>query len=218
MDSFIRFLYYSNEFDTAGHHLHELDVPLRGQRRDVRPSAGPAPEWVDHYLDLYAQIRPNLVKHADGYPTADQLRSLYKIGNITNVGEMDPGHRGLGVDQEGHPRRRHAPALHPGVGWQQHDRARAEVDPGAVPGHPRVAGDRREDQPQGRRSTTSSTRTPRSTATSSPNWPGIKIIDNQRQFWSLRVPVDAAVTPLPSQAVAEGAVDGAEPARRHTAR
>jgi hypothetical protein len=40
------------------------------------------------YLDLYAQIRPNLVKHADGYPTVDELRSVYKIGNITNVGEM----------------------------------------------------------------------------------------------------------------------------------
>ena len=34
------------------------------------------------------QIRPNLVKQADGYPTADHLRGLFKIGNITNVGEM----------------------------------------------------------------------------------------------------------------------------------
>ena len=28
------------------------------------------------------------VRHDDGYPTADELRAVYKIGNITNVGEM----------------------------------------------------------------------------------------------------------------------------------
>lgn len=46
-------------------------------------------EWVDHYIDLYEKLYPNLRRHADGYPTPARLRSLYKIGNIDNVSEMD---------------------------------------------------------------------------------------------------------------------------------
>src|SRR5690349_13674129 len=88
MDSFIRYLYYSNEFDTAGIIYTSSTFHYAGNGSTVNAFRWTGTEWLNHYLDLYAQIRPNLIKHADGYPTVEQLRSLYKIGNISNVGEM----------------------------------------------------------------------------------------------------------------------------------
>jgi Protein of unknown function (DUF1593) len=88
MDSFIRYLYYSNEFDTAGIVYTSSTYHYSGNGTTVQPFRWTGTDWVNRYLDEYAQIRPNLVKHADGYPTADYLKSVYKIGNVTNVGEM----------------------------------------------------------------------------------------------------------------------------------
>ncbi|MEU6731524.1 nucleoside hydrolase-like domain-containing protein [Nonomuraea wenchangensis] len=45
--------------------------------------------WIPYYLDKYAQVYPNLVKHDPDYPTPGYLRSIYKYGNIKVVGEMD---------------------------------------------------------------------------------------------------------------------------------
>src|SRR5262245_43336436 len=87
MDSFIRFLYYSNEFDIAGIIYTSSTYHYSGNGSNVNPFRWTGLEWVNHYIDLYDQIRPNLIKHASGYPTADELRALYKVGNITNVGE-----------------------------------------------------------------------------------------------------------------------------------
>lgn len=88
MDSFIRWLYYANEFDTAGIVLTSSRFHWAGNGADVKPYRWTGTEWVNDYLDRYAKIYPNLRKHAHGYPSPQQLRSLYKIGNITNVGEM----------------------------------------------------------------------------------------------------------------------------------
>ena len=71
------------------HHLHELDGPLRGQRCRRRGALPVDRHRVGRAVPRPLRpIRPNLVRHDDGYPTADELRAVYKIGNITNVGEM----------------------------------------------------------------------------------------------------------------------------------
>ena len=74
MDSFIRYLYYSNEFDTAGIIYTSSTFHYAGNGADVAPFRWTGTEWVTRYLDHYAQIRPNLVKHAGGCPTAEHLR------------------------------------------------------------------------------------------------------------------------------------------------
>ncbi|MEO3858021.1 nucleoside hydrolase-like domain-containing protein [Acrocarpospora sp. B8E8] len=88
MDSFIRFLYYANEFDIAGIIYSSSRFHWAGDGGSVAPFRWTGTEWVNQYIDLYAQLYPNLKKHADGYPTPATLRSLYKIGNIENVSEM----------------------------------------------------------------------------------------------------------------------------------
>ncbi|MER7692812.1 nucleoside hydrolase-like domain-containing protein [Streptomyces sp. NPDC097610] len=88
LDSFIRFLYYSNEFDTAGIVLTSSRYHWAGNGDTVAPYRWTGTQWVNDYIDRYARIYPNLRKHADGYPTPARLRSLYKIGNIENVSDM----------------------------------------------------------------------------------------------------------------------------------
>lgn len=89
MDSFIRYLYYANEFDTEGIVLTSSTFHWAGNGGAVAPFRWTGTEWIDDYIDKYGAIYPNLSSHADGYPTPEYLRSIYKIGNITNVGEMD---------------------------------------------------------------------------------------------------------------------------------
>ena len=105
MDSFIRFLYYANEFDLEGIVYSSSIFHWRGE--DPEAPAGPTAcggwagrgpctepwrwtgtEWVDEYIDRYEEIYPNLVQHADGYPTPDHLRSIYRIGNVDWSGDM----------------------------------------------------------------------------------------------------------------------------------
>lgn len=88
MDSFLRFLYYANEFDIAGIVYSSSRYHWAGDGSTVPPFRWTGTEWVNHYIDLYAQLYPNLRKHAHGYPTPAELRSLYKIGNVENVSEM----------------------------------------------------------------------------------------------------------------------------------
>lgn len=64
---------------------HYAGDPEKG----VEPYRWTGTDWINQMLDAYEQVQPNLVKHAKGYPTADELRRITKIGNIKSVGEMD---------------------------------------------------------------------------------------------------------------------------------
>lgn len=45
-------------------------------------------DWMQAQIDEYEVIYPNLIKHAEGYPTPDYLRSIIKIGNVGYSGDM----------------------------------------------------------------------------------------------------------------------------------
>ncbi len=89
MDSFIRYLYYANEFKTEGIVLTSSTFHYAGNGSDIDPYRWTGTTWINDYIDKYAKIYPNLRKHDSGYPSPSYLRSIYKVGNITNVGEMD---------------------------------------------------------------------------------------------------------------------------------
>ena len=89
MNSFIRYLYYSNEFDTEAIVLTSSEFHWAGNGADVAPFRWTGTQWINAYIDAYAEIYHNLAAQDDGYPTPEYLHSIYKIGNITNVGEMD---------------------------------------------------------------------------------------------------------------------------------
>jgi hypothetical protein len=44
---------------------------------------------VEPYLNAYAEVYPNLVKHDPAYPTPEYLRSRTALGNVKSEGDMD---------------------------------------------------------------------------------------------------------------------------------
>lgn len=79
--SLIRFLLYSNQFDVEG----------LVATTSIHQKTRIAPESILKVLDAYGKIHPNLVKHEQGYPTKDELKSKVKKGaatyGMTGVGE-----------------------------------------------------------------------------------------------------------------------------------
>ncbi len=80
--SMVRFLLYANEWDIEGivksssqYHAHGHDW------------AGD--DWVQPYLNAYAEVYPNLVKHDSAYPSPAYLRSRTRLGNVEAEGTMN---------------------------------------------------------------------------------------------------------------------------------
>jgi len=90
--SLIRFLLFSNEFDVEG--IVATSNMRHGQT--VRP------ELVRQAIDAYAQVWPNLRRHATGYPDPAQLRARVKSGQPA-AGPQVPIEQsvGEGKDTEG---------------------------------------------------------------------------------------------------------------------
>ena len=105
VDSYIRMLLYANEFNIEGlvysssmwHYkgdgngtkfISKMETTKKkyGERTDLR---WPGTTWMNPLLDAYEEVYPNLIKHAKGFPTADHLRSLVRVGNIDFEGEME---------------------------------------------------------------------------------------------------------------------------------
>ncbi|MEL6944684.1 MAG: DUF1593 domain-containing protein, partial [Bacteroidota bacterium] len=105
IDSFIRMLLYANEFQIEGliysssmwHYKGdgqgttftsemEMTRNIYGEQTDLR-WAGVT--WMDSLITAYEEVYPNLVQHAEGFPTPSYLRSLIRVGNIDFEGEME---------------------------------------------------------------------------------------------------------------------------------
>ncbi len=70
--SFVRFLMYVSDFDVVGIVQNNSRFQRDGHSDD---------RWVERELDLYEQALPNLRVHHAGFPEADFLRSLVRVGN-----------------------------------------------------------------------------------------------------------------------------------------
>jgi hypothetical protein len=81
--SMVRFLLYANEWDIEGIILSSSQYHWQGRR------SWSGDDWVQPYLEAYAKVHPNLIKHDPRYPTAEFLRSRTLLGNVKAEGEMD---------------------------------------------------------------------------------------------------------------------------------
>ena len=68
--SLVRFLLYSNQFDVEG----LVASTSTWMKARVRPDV------INTVLDAYAQVQPNLLKHAQGFPTTAALRQVVVPG------------------------------------------------------------------------------------------------------------------------------------------
>jgi len=89
--SFARFLMMANEYDIEGIILTSSQfhwaggVQANGSNVNARSWMGF--DWMGEWIDAYSEGYENLIKHADGYPTPEYLRSITVQGNIINQGE-----------------------------------------------------------------------------------------------------------------------------------
>jgi hypothetical protein len=79
-ESMVRFLVYSNEYDVEGL-IATTSVWLKNKVR---------PENIRERIEAYGKVRGNLLKHAQGYPTAEHLL------NVTKAGLPEFGMEGIG--------------------------------------------------------------------------------------------------------------------------
>jgi hypothetical protein len=105
VDSFIRMLLYANEFSIEGliysssmwHYkgdgkgtkfISEMKWTKEryGERTELR---WPGTNWMQELIAEYEKIYPKLSQHADGFPSADHLSSLIRVGNIDFEGAME---------------------------------------------------------------------------------------------------------------------------------
>lgn len=73
--SMVRLMVYANEFDTEGLIATASGTPGELKEKVVKP------HLIREIVGAYGQIRGNLAKHAQGYPTADDLLARIKPGN-----------------------------------------------------------------------------------------------------------------------------------------
>jgi len=108
-NSLRHFLFYANEVELQGivqtsSKFHWIGVP-GAKKPEVQtkddfsggeesgpfdaPYRWPGTEWMMRVIDDYEKDYPNLIRHAEGYPTPEELRAITKVGNIGYEGEME---------------------------------------------------------------------------------------------------------------------------------
>lgn len=89
-ESLVRYLVYANEFDTEGL-VATTSTWLKSRTRE---------DLIRRDIAAYSQVRSNLLKHAPGFPTAEQLLAVTKTGQ-TNYGMqfVGPGQSTAGSRQ-----------------------------------------------------------------------------------------------------------------------
>src|SRR5213596_2458014 len=73
--SMVRLLLYANEFEIEG--LIASSAGTTGKREQHATH----PEMIRELVVAYGQVRPNLMKHAVGYPPAEELLGKIKFGS-----------------------------------------------------------------------------------------------------------------------------------------
>src|SRR4051794_14332139 len=71
-ESLVRFLVYANEFDVEGL-VATTSTWLKTKTRE---------DLIRRDIAAYAEVRPNLLKQAPGFPAAEQLLAVTKTGQV----------------------------------------------------------------------------------------------------------------------------------------
>lgn len=110
-NSLRHFLFYANQVELQGiiqtsskFHWIGVEGAVRPEKKNAddfefdgglpqdpydKPSRWPGTDWMLQVIDDYEKDYTNLVKHAEGYPTPEYLRTITKVGNVGYEGEME---------------------------------------------------------------------------------------------------------------------------------
>ena len=73
--SMVRLMLYANAFDIEGLIASAAGTPGELKERVTKP------HLIRQVVGAYEAVRPNLARHADGYPPTEQLLATIKSGN-----------------------------------------------------------------------------------------------------------------------------------------
>jgi hypothetical protein len=89
--SLVRLMAYANEFE-----IEALIATASGTRGELK-EAVTRPDLIRETIAAYGKVRPNLLRHAAGWPTTEQLLAVVKSGNP----RRERAHIGDGHDTDG---------------------------------------------------------------------------------------------------------------------
>lgn len=90
MNSVLRALLYANDMDISGIVITSSMYHYAGDaEKGIEPFRWTGTQWIYDFLDDYEAVYENLKAHDPEYPEPEYLKSLVKIGNISNKGEME---------------------------------------------------------------------------------------------------------------------------------
>ncbi|WP_238857881.1 DUF1593 domain-containing protein [Poritiphilus flavus] len=106
VDTFLRYLLYTNEFDTEGliysssmwhwkgdekgtKFTSEMEMTRNIYGEDLTNLRWPGTNWIQELLTEYKKVHPNLLLHDTNYPSSEELLAVVKVGNIDFEGEME---------------------------------------------------------------------------------------------------------------------------------
>ena len=87
MNSLIHTLLYADTFDLEGLVQTSSKLHWSGDG-ETEPYRWMGTEWMNEFLDAYAEVYPNLIVHSPDYPSPETLREITKVGNIKLEAEM----------------------------------------------------------------------------------------------------------------------------------
>jgi Protein of unknown function (DUF1593) len=109
--SLTRFLLYADDFDVEG----LVAVTSTWQREKV------SPEIIQRVLSNYGKIRPNLLKHCDGFPAVEDLAQVVKSGQPGyGMAAIGQGRQLSPVADRSHRSERPSTGLRDDLGWGEY--------------------------------------------------------------------------------------------------
>ncbi|WP_026560687.1 MULTISPECIES: DUF1593 domain-containing protein [Bacillaceae] len=117
LNTIIRYLLYSHQFETEGLIYSSSRFHWKGDGKGTLFSGesehsqlgiGPIPQWrwdegscfMEDAVEAYAEVYPNLLVHAEGYPHPDELRSRIYEGNVEFPGDISKDSPGSDLIKE----------------------------------------------------------------------------------------------------------------------
>ena len=80
--SMVRFMLYANQWDIEA-------IVTSSSQYHWQGHSWAGDDWIEPYLDAYAQVYPNLIIHDSEYPSPEYLKQRTALGNVKAEGEME---------------------------------------------------------------------------------------------------------------------------------
>ena len=98
--SFTRFLMYSDQYDIEGLLATSIRIFPRSLHRPL--DGAPQPQYLVKWINGYAKVRENLMKHSEGWPRPVELVRMIKVGTKTYRDEPFNIRTGIAGEQSMH--------------------------------------------------------------------------------------------------------------------